>query len=113
MAERMRLSRARGWRKPEGAVVVTRPGRFGNPFRASIFGRRPAVARFDLYLTVRRIRPAGWVDMLGYPSDEEIREALTGRSLLCWCALPEPGQPDLCHAAVLMRLCREREVARV
>jgi hypothetical protein len=33
MPERIRLSRARGWRKPEGAVVVARPTRWGNPFR--------------------------------------------------------------------------------
>ena len=34
MPERLRLSRAKGWRLPEGAVVVTRgPGRrWGNPF---------------------------------------------------------------------------------
>lgn len=33
MPERIRLSRERGWRKPEGAVVVARPTRWGNPFR--------------------------------------------------------------------------------
>jgi hypothetical protein len=30
---RIRLSRSRGWRKPSGAVVVSRPTRWGNPFR--------------------------------------------------------------------------------
>lgn len=29
---RLQLSRAKGWRKPEGAVVVARPTRWGNPF---------------------------------------------------------------------------------
>ena len=29
---RIRLSRAKGWRKPEGAVVVARPSRWGNPW---------------------------------------------------------------------------------
>lgn len=29
---RLQLSRAAGWRKPEGAVVVSRPTRWGNPF---------------------------------------------------------------------------------
>lgn len=32
MPERIRLSRAKGWRKPEGAVAVARPSRWGNPF---------------------------------------------------------------------------------
>jgi hypothetical protein len=30
---RIRLSRSRDWRKPSGAVVVSRPTRWGNPFR--------------------------------------------------------------------------------
>lgn len=31
--QRIRLSRQKGWRKPEGAIVVARPSRWGNPFR--------------------------------------------------------------------------------
>jgi hypothetical protein len=27
---------------------------------------------------------------------------LTGKSLACWCALPESGERDTCHAAVLL-----------
>lgn len=30
--KRIRLSRAKGYRKPEGAVVVSRPSKWGNPF---------------------------------------------------------------------------------
>ncbi|WP_116996339.1 DUF4326 domain-containing protein [Desertimonas flava] len=30
---RIRLRRTKGWRKPDGAVVVARPSRWGNPFR--------------------------------------------------------------------------------
>lgn len=30
----MQLRRTKGWRKPEGAIVVARPTVFGNPFRA-------------------------------------------------------------------------------
>jgi hypothetical protein len=29
---------------------------------------------------------------------------LRGKNLACWCAEPEPGQPDMCHAAVLLEL---------
>jgi hypothetical protein len=32
------------------------------------------------------------------------RDELAGRDLMCWCPLPEPGQPDHCHAAVLISL---------
>jgi hypothetical protein len=32
VADRIQLSRARGYRKPPGAVVVSRPSKWGNPF---------------------------------------------------------------------------------
>ena len=32
-AKRIQLRRTKGWRKPEGAVVVARPSKWGNPFR--------------------------------------------------------------------------------
>ena len=31
---RLQLHRTRGWRKPEGAVIVSRPGFWGNPWSA-------------------------------------------------------------------------------
>jgi hypothetical protein len=27
-----------------------------------------------------------------------------GKNLACWCALPEHGGPDICHAALLLEL---------
>jgi hypothetical protein len=30
--QRIQLQRRRGWRTPEGAIVVARPSEFGNPF---------------------------------------------------------------------------------
>lgn len=34
--QRIQLHRTRGWRKPDGAVVVARPTRWGNPFRYGV-----------------------------------------------------------------------------
>ena len=31
--KRIQLRRTRGWRKPEGAVIVSRPSRWANPFK--------------------------------------------------------------------------------
>ena len=31
--KRIQLRRTKGWRKPEGAIVVARPSKWGNPFR--------------------------------------------------------------------------------
>ena len=40
--KRIQLRRVAGWRKPEGAIVVARPSRWGNPYRvgtmADIYG---------------------------------------------------------------------------
>lgn len=33
MPQRLQLSRKSGWRKPDGAIVVSRPSRWGNPFK--------------------------------------------------------------------------------
>lgn len=35
------------------------------------------------------------------------RGELKGKSLAYWCALPEPGEPDICHAAVLLRFASD------
>jgi hypothetical protein len=47
-------------------------------------------------------------DHVAYNDDvwvpEVIRGELAGWDLACWCPLPEPGEPDHCHAAVLLRL---------
>jgi hypothetical protein len=43
---RVQLSRKRGWRKPAGAVVVSRPSRWGNPYTIAEHGREKAVALY-------------------------------------------------------------------
>lgn len=47
--------------------------------------------------------PIDWKPF-GAPTLDEIRSALAGHDLACWCLLPEHGQPDHCHAAVLLSL---------
>lgn len=37
--QRIQLSREKGWRKPEGAIVVSRPSKWGNPFRFRVESR--------------------------------------------------------------------------
>ena len=74
--KRIRLSRKKGWRKPAGAVVVSRPTRYGNPFTAS-GDRALAVARFR-----------EWIE--GPHNDRitaEDLESLRGKDLCCWCPL--------------------------
>lgn len=37
-------------------------------------------------------------------SAADVRAELAGRDLACWCPLPVPGEPDLCHASVLLEV---------
>lgn len=113
-AKRIQLRRTKGWRKPEGAIVVARPTRWGNPVAWSAHQVRDAftgeivVATKDAPAAARRIAVDGFRSMLAnpeyrainnYPGDDEIRSALRGHDLACWCPLDQP-----CHADVLLEL---------
>lgn len=83
--QRVRLSRAKGWRKPPDAVVVARPTRWGNPFTVAEHGRPEAVRLYREWLASQPELVAA------------ARSELAGRELACWC------RPDeLCHADVLL-----------
>ncbi len=101
MPERIQLSRRKGWRKPEGAIVVARPSKWGNPYtlaelRIDYPGadveelRRMATSDFRVMLEGK------WGEDRGdYPLVTE----LAGHDLACWCPLDQP-----CHADVLLEL---------
>lgn len=54
--------------------------------------RRVAVAWFRAWID-------GQPDLLALAQQQ-----LARRDLLCWCPLPADGQPDYCHAVVLLEL---------
>lgn len=111
MPSRLQVRRTKGWRKPEGAIYVGRPSRWGNPYRVVNWGAESFVlgpdkvvhysvnlskeAAQDLAVRLHRIwlcqQPESW--------REEARNALRGHDLLCWC---RPGDP--CHADTLLNL---------
>ncbi|HYF47215.1 MAG TPA: DUF4326 domain-containing protein [Acidimicrobiales bacterium] len=95
MSRVIQLSRRRGWRKPEGVVVVARPTRWGNPFAVGkgATDRAEAVERFEAWVQGDD-RRAVWIR-------EHVHE-LAGRTLACWC--PQPGP---CHDLVLARMADE------
>lgn len=48
--------------------------------------------------------------MDGYPQRAKLVDGLPdlrGKNLGCWCPLPAPGEPDCCHAAVLLELAQK------
>jgi hypothetical protein len=88
MSQRIQRQRRKGWRLPANAVSVTRPGRWGNPFRIGQDGDRPQVlALFETYASDRLAKEPGWL------------APLRGKDLACYCR-PE----DACHADILLRL---------
>lgn len=110
--KRIQLKRTRGWRKPDGAVVVSRPGMFGNPFTfkaadAAGYTRKGAVAAFEDWL-------AGNPWACGADHYETRRQAvlerlheLRGKDLACWCPIISHGTYVPCHADVLLSLAND------
>lgn len=133
MPARVQRTRKAGWRKGD-AVIVDRTSRYGNPFvitdgfavqapDGEPYNGRQWTCRTnadargwasDLY--------AQWLDGAG-PDTYRLNGrtfdrrrvlaaiaagVLTGRDLACTCPLPEPGEPDHCHAVVLMRRAAKR-----
>jgi hypothetical protein len=39
------------------------------------------------------------------------RTELAGRDIACWCPPPAPGQPDLCHGAVLLTVASQHSIS--
>lgn len=114
---RIQRRRTPGWRMPTGAIYVGRPTRWGNPYVVGQVGdmrrwtgwfvgdARNADANFGDFagradaaaLAVELYRQRSWSWSLD--TVEEIRRALAGRDLACWCPLDVP-----CHADVLLAL---------
>lgn len=83
---------------PAGAVYVGRgaPGlrasAYANPFRAQELGAPEAVRLYLEHVASRHDVVAA------------VRRDLAGKDLACWCPLPSAGEPDICHAAVLLAI---------
>lgn len=104
---RIQLSRRRGWRMPPNTVSVAQPGRWGNPWpigHEGPLGRTAPDAEGAVGLFEQMLRDPEMRAVAGYPED---LSPLRGRNLACWCHLPKPGEPDICHAAVLLRVANE------
>lgn len=108
---------------PQGAVYVGRGrgdyGRYGNPFVVGVDAddRKHATALYREWLETNSptvYNPYAGAEYLDAMNDrrdrilEHIGE-LAGRDLACWCPLPQPGQPDHCHASVLLHLAKDLE----
>jgi len=97
MAKRIQIQswRRKGGKKPDNAVVVARPSRWGNPFRvgdATIPNAAEAVDRFSKWA----------IDRIVVGPDVPDFSELRGKDLACYCPLDQP-----CHADVLLELANK------
>lgn len=108
MPKRIQQKRTKGWRKPEGAVSVARPSKWGNPYTlewARGYWAGYAVTESDLRSeVVTCFRNDRLFLDCDYPSIATIRAELRGKDLMCWCPLDLP-----CHADVLLELANGKE----
>lgn len=94
MPERIQRRRSKGWKMPVGATSVTRPGKWGNPFKvgqvieARELTLEMALTHFEVYAR-RRFKASDLAE-------------LRGKNLACFCALDHD-----CHADVLLRMANE------
>lgn len=106
--KRIQRKRTKGWRMPEGAVYVGRPGKWGNHYSVKGWGCTPETAVAQYRDWIERVASSGrecWHSDGFSPWDrhviQHIRDELAGRDLACWCPLDKP-----CHADVLLEIAK-------
>ena len=98
---RIQRKRTKGFKLPPGAVCVTRPGRWGNPFETA--------AEFDAAyrMVAASIDVSVCFPVIPWHIDQDFGRMvaivrgihmLKGKQLACWCPLDKP-----CHADILAR----------
>jgi hypothetical protein len=98
---RIRLSRAKGWRLPAGAVNVARSSKWGNPHAVGKLCKRCTAAGHvydrpeDGVVHTREQA----IKLFRRELDSEAAQELAGKDLACWCPLDQP-----CHADVLLEV---------
>jgi hypothetical protein len=95
MPKRIQRKRTKGWKMPAGAISVTRPGKWGNPFSVKEYGLKLALFNYR-----QRIR-----NMVLIGADFS---AIRGKDLACWCPLDQP-----CHVDILLEVANAPEKWRM
>lgn len=123
---RLQLSRKRGFNLQAlslatnglPAVNCARPTKWGNEFyigkddrnwcvydRHDQFIARAANELGARHIAVNKFRDRVEAEIAVDPQAASLMwKRLRGRNIACWCALPEPGDPDICHGSVWLSL---------
>lgn len=116
MPKRIQLSRRKGYRKPEGAIVVARPSRWGNPLPwADMTEHQSPQAAREVAVIFYRRWLAGELDHRHLDAQRQVilddLHELRGHDLACWCPLEDDnGARVPCHADVLLQLANPEVV---
>tara|TARA_R100001086_G_scaffold130531_1_gene67605 strand:+ start:2374 stop:2661 length:288 start_codon:yes stop_codon:yes gene_type:complete len=73
-------------------VYIGRPSIYGNPFNVSLYGRKGAIEKYEIYARKR---------LLSSDIFREKVKALQGKTLVCFC------KPQACHGDVLVELANK------
>lgn len=111
--KRVQMTRQRLWRADHpDAVIVTRPSKWGNPWKITHTGGQYSVDVRGIHhgdfatrteAAQHAVRAFRWQienhpNVVGFTVDD-VRTELAGLDLACWCPLDQP-----CHADVLLEL---------
>lgn len=118
MPKRIQRKRTKGWKLPDNTVCVSRPSKFGNPYKVVPFGKSfgvliPALEDnngmvlmgFDRLFKTRYDACTHAVELFKdyleklRPFGNAQLEELRGKDLACWCREDEP-----CHADILLEM---------
>jgi hypothetical protein len=87
---------------PENTISVTRPGKWGNPYKVGengIKSKEEAVKKYrdewEFALSGKGLYGSNQAR-----SSRRVLSELRGKNLACWCPIGDP-----CHADVLLDLC--------
>jgi hypothetical protein len=97
MPKRIQRKRTRGYKLPPNTVCVTRPSKWGNPFRVGDTCGAVVITNAQMAVDLHR-------DMVldifcAYDFRLRLRKELRGKNLACWCKVGTP-----CHADILLRI---------
>lgn len=87
------------WKKERYDILITRPLKWGNPFRIGTDGNRAEV--------IKKFKE--WI--LTQPQLLADLDELDGKILGCWCK--DPKNSKACHGDVLIDLLNERKKTRL
>ena len=89
--KRIQLKRTEGFRLPPNTVIISRPSKWGNPFRVS-----DGLTQQEAKEAFEQLMETGGV---AYCNAENAKCQLRGKNLACWCKIGTP-----CHADVLLKI---------